>query len=205
MKKCITMLLILALLASVPAAGFAAAEEESKALTAEELEALDRIGEETEECYAIALENAAGADAVSVAVREIGGEEWSDELLAEDDVFEDGETALLCWTPAEDENDMKLYEIRLTFDDETESVLHMVPLSDMETAKLLRDEQSGLAYLVYTSLTNEKEVDTLQTEQRVAGQAREQEGGWSFAGSAGGDDSTGGNTTGCIGDGALFY
>lgn len=203
MRKYIIMLMVLALVSSAPA-GFAAEEKEE--LTAEQTEALDRIGEETQACYAVALENDTGADVVSVAVREIGDEEWSDELLAEDDVFEDGETALLCWTPAEDENDMKLYEIRLVFDDETESVLHMVPLSDMEAAALLRDEQSDLAYLRYTSLTDKKKAETLQTEQRVAQQAQEQAGtGWSFTGSAGGEDGEGANTDGCIGGGALFY
>ncbi len=214
MKKWFAAFIAAALLAALPAAYAAGEEKDEKKtepLTQEQLAELDCVGEQTEDALQIALTNDAGADITSVMVRVHGEEEWSDELMEKKDVFEDGETSLLCWTPGEDESTLALYDICLVMTDEEDEdsqvVLHMVPLSDMDAARLAQDEESGLYHLVYTSLLTEKEVDTLQTEQMAAEQDEkdEEQKGWSFTGSAGGESGTGGNTTGCVGDGALFY
>ena len=106
----------------------------------------------------------------------------------------------------------------------TVGYLHNVLLSDMEAADLERAANS-LPYLVYTSLGTEEQINTQELEQKAfegelaagmwdavlnAGKSSSSGGGSSTGSgggstSGGGSSSTGGNTTGCVGDGALFY
>ncbi len=190
-------------------------EEDIFDLTEEELAALPRIGEETEDCAAIVLYNAAEGDITSVNIRAKGDAEWSLNMLPDKEVFEDKEMAVLCFEPEED----TLYEIQFIFSNYTGSAVHDVDFTDIANAELHR-QWNGLVYLVYTSLATEEEVDTSEAEQTLA---EEQIAAGSFAyggssdsGSDGGDSysddsgwssgySDGGSDSGCIGSAGLLY
>lgn len=232
MKKITSMLLVLTLIVSLltgfavtadasgdeqaeqTTAAAAEAEEAEEAEEEEDLSDLPRIGEETEEGYKIKLVNDTGSTIMGMNIQKTTDDtwSWSDELLADGDEFEDGETALFCYTPGEDEDGQTTYNVQIVFTDWTVGYLHYVLLSDMEQAAIERAVNS-LPYLVYTSLASEEEINTSEAEQKVF-EGELAAGVWdsvinsgssSSGGSSSGSSSTGGNTTGCVGDGALFY
>ncbi len=230
-KKRIAKLLALtvaaALCAGLTVTAQAAGTETDPAVEAEDYEGLDRIGQETEEGYKVKLTNATGTDIMGMNIQLTTDDTWtwSDELLAEEDMFEKEETALFCYTPGEDEGEAEteaqaqdeqtLYNIQIVFSDWTVGYLHNVLLSDMKEAEIQRAANS-LPYLVYTSLASQEEIDTSEAEQAVfEGELASgfwdsvigggsSSGGSGSGGSSGGSSSGGGNTEGCVGGDALF-
>ena len=66
----------------------------------------------------------------------------------------------------EDEKEIPKYDIQLTFEDGTTAELHTFPFGDTEEAELhLEDE---VAYLIFDSISQKKEYNTLETEQALA-------------------------------------
>ena len=226
LKKLLCSLLALTVVLSM--AGLAMASEEEDAseeeqaeqaeivpLTEEELAALPRIGEETEDCSQIVLVNATEGDITAINIKASDEDQWSDNILAEDDVYEAEETALLCWEAEED----VLYDLQLTFSDWTVGVAHDVDFADITQANLQR-QWNGLPYLVYVSVATGEEVDTSEAEQARA-EAEIAAGTWAYggdssssgssggssssSGSSGGSSSGGGSSSeGCLDD-ALFW
>lgn len=187
---------LLALTMVLSASAFAAAREEADPEETEEaLAELDQLGEQTEAGCLIELLNSCGSDITAVCIKASDEEEWSDSLMAEEDVFEAEETSLLCWEPEED----VLYDLQLTFADETVAVLHGLDLADISEGEILCDD-TGLTYLAYTSVASGQETDTLAAEQALAEETAETEssdGGYSYSAGSGSD-------SGCLTD-ALFW
>lgn len=228
MKKDLKTLvsLLLALTMVLGLACYAAASEEEQPaedgekaqdvfdLSDEELAALPRIGEETEDCATLMLLNLTEGDITSVSIRASGETEWSLNLLPDDEVFGQEEMALLCFEPEED----ALYDIQFIFSNFTGSAIHDVDFADVTQAELHR-QWNGQTYLVYTSLSTEEEVDTSEAEQArleadvaastTATAAPEETtdytGGWYTGGYTGGGSSDSGSSdSGCLDDG-LFW
>ena len=66
----------------------------------------------------------------------------------------------------EDEKEISKYDIQLTFEDGTTAELHTFPFGDTEEAELhLEDE---VAYLIFDSISQKKEYNTLETEKALA-------------------------------------
>ena len=242
MKKWLIMLLTLALMAPL-FTGFAAVanaaagkdadeaeetaedaaeagETDGAAEPAEEVDIadLDRIGEETEEGYKIILTNDTGTDIKGLNIQKTTDATWtwSAELLADGDKFENGETALFCYTPGEGEDEETTYNLQVVFTDWTVGYLHYVALSDMEQAVVERAVNS-LPYLVYTSLASGEEIDTAAAEQKafegelaagmwdaVINKGSSSSSSGSSKSSSSGSSSGGSNSAGCVGGDALF-
>ncbi len=237
-KKLVAMLLAMAMALGLGCAAFADGETDGETdgeadaaavdeeedqvfeLTEEELAALPRIGEETEECAKLVLFNDAEGDIMSVNIRAAGQTEWSLNLLEDGELFEQEALAVLCFEPAED----TLYDIQFVFSNYTGSAVHDVDFADVENARLCRQE-NGLTYLVYTSVESGEKVDTAEAEQARAeadltasvsggednsgGSSSDNGGGWTWTAdnSGGGTDtgaSGGGGDEGCLDDG-LFW
>lgn len=203
MKKNLKALtaILLALTVVLSMAAFAFAQEEEDPAVPEDTAELDRLGTETEEGCRIALLNSSGSDITAVCIKAAEDEDWSDSLLAEEDVFEADETSLLCWEPEED----VFYDLQLTYADETQAVLHGLDLTDIDEGEILCDD-TGLTYLAYTSVSTGEQADTLEAEQALAAAAAEAEveaesggSGETYSYSAGG-----GGNDGCLTD-ALFW
>lgn len=219
LKKLTSMLLALIMVFSLGCFACASGEDEPDRdadeaedvfdLTEEELAALPRIGEETEDCATIVLLNAAEGDITSVNIRASGETEWSLNLLPDGEMFEQDEMALLCFEPEED----VLYDIQFVFSNYTGSAAHDVDFSDIAQAELHR-QWNGLVYLVYTSLSTEEEVDTSEAEQTraeeelAAGTFAYGGGSSSNNNSSGSSGYSGGSTSsdsGCVGSAGLLY
>ena len=232
-KKLLALLLAMAMVMGLGCAAFADEEPAEQAdeddavfdLTEEELAALKRIGEETEECAKLVLLNDAEGDIMSVNIRAAGETEWSLNLLEDGELFQAEEMVMLCFEPEAD----TLYDIQFVFSNYTGSAVHDVDFADVEHARLCR-QWNGLTYLVYTSVETGEKVDTSEAEQAraeadltasVSGGSDEDTsssgnsggsgwtggwtGGWTDTGASGGDDAgASGGDEGCLDDG-LFW
>lgn len=195
--------------AATDEAGASPARDELRPdLDAAELEGLDIIGEETEDCLRVKLTNATGQDITAINIRPSDGDGvWSDDILAEEDRFEEDEAAVLCVEAG-------VYDLQFTFADWTVAMLHSMDVTDITEAELDR-QWNGLPYLVYTSVSTGEEIDTSSIEQSIAegeiaagtfayGGPTTSSGRGSGGGSSGGSGNNGGDT-GCIGDSGLFW
>ena len=159
-------------------------------------EDLKTIGEkpegDTEGVFSAKLKNLTGKVITGFAVKNEKDEEYPDNFLTEEDKFEADEERVLWFDPNaevkadgnteeknqdaaekteaenkdEDEKEIPKYDIQLTFEDGTTAELHTFPFGDTEEAELhLEDE---VAYLIFDSISQKKEYNTLETEKALA-------------------------------------
>ena len=203
MKKIIGTVLTLAMLMSMTAGTAAlAAEEEEPAPEAEEVQAPEAdeieeeeepisIGEEEEGGYHIQFINSTGLDIVGISIKTEEDEQFPENMMEEDAVFQAGKTAFLNYGSAEmfgialaeDLPEEKLQEeeeveseelpelenfvirqIQLTFADGTVCVLHAFPFADVALAEIFMTEEENIAFVAYVSLSTEESVVTGEAE-----------------------------------------
>lgn len=159
--------------AETTAAETTEAEEETTAKAQEE-EVLKTIGVEGsgDDWYCVRLKNSTGKDITGVSVRSTGEEEFPENMLTEDEVFAVREERLLYYdaskAASEVTEDDKLltpgYDIRLTFSDETEVVLHAFPFGDLEEGSICCITKEWIGFVRYFSLSSGEKVTTKDAE-----------------------------------------
>jgi len=176
------------------------------------------IGEKAADTdYEVSLVNETGKDIVGAAIRVNYGD-FSENMMKEDDVLADKESAKLICAQGEMVNYVPaVYDLELTFDDDTKAVLHTLPMGDAEELKILMEED--VAYISFTSLSLNYETDTKRRETEISEigekvleadyQAKVAGGGASGGGSSAGGWSGGGEAAPapapeqCLTDGLL--
>ncbi len=145
----------------------AAAEETEKA-DAAKTEAISIGQKDSDEDYEVTLINESGKEIGEIALR-AAYEEYSDNLLPENVTMKDQEQGTLWCKPAEMINFVPpVYDIRLTFTDDTEAVLHTLPFGDADALTVKTDEESGIVYVSFHSLSLDADTDSLQAEKNIA-------------------------------------
>ncbi len=228
MKKMMALFLALMMVLSLGAAAFAAeaGEAETEATeTEEDLSAYDKIGGETETARYVKLTNLTGTDIMGLNIRKSGDWQFSDELMADEDLFEKEETSLFYYEPEADEETEEteaegeeaepvLWDIQIVWSDWTVGVLYNVELDDLDEADIQRSWNS-LPYLTYKSLASEEDVNTEEAEQTAyfsspeyaaygGGGSSSSSGSSSSGGSSSGGDWSYGGDSGCIDNGLLW-
>lgn len=135
---------------------------------ASQTQELKTIGEKAEGAYEVKLKNSTGK-AVKALTVEIDSEGAGENLLGEDETWADGEERILYVTPKEmkgEDAKPPVYDLDLTFEDDTKSVLHTFPFGDADEAEVLYAD--GVAYLKFVSLSLKSEHNTLETEKALA-------------------------------------
>ncbi|MBR2766247.1 MAG: hypothetical protein IKE03_09740 [Blautia sp.] len=178
MKKKITSSVLAAALAlalTVPAFCAEDAAEDTAVFTqaGEEKKEPAAIGKKEEGDYEVDIKNATGKG-IKEFVVEIDGEGKGDNLLEKDDVFAADEERILYFTPKEADPSKEgykppVYDIELTFEDDTKALLHTFPFGDVEKAEIRLED--GVGYLVFESLSLKAEQNTLEHEKNLAAAA----------------------------------
>ena len=169
------VLLLSTILALTPIAVFAEAAEEETTETAVDTaegasaEDLKALGEKvTDADYQPVVKNATGKEIKSVEIQ-VNEEEFGENLLAEGDIMAVDEERIFYCTPApydpETDATPPKYNIRLTFSDETDSVIHTFPFGDAEKVDFCLD--GSVAYLKFLSLSLNEEQDTMRNERAL--------------------------------------
>lgn len=151
--------------------------------------------EDTEGAFSVKLKNTTGKVITGVAVKNEKDEEYPDNFLKEEDKFEADEERVLWFDPnakdkenedskdtADDtaktdeksdgegkddaEKEIPKYNIQLTFEDGTTAEIHTFPFGDTEEAEI--HLEGDIAYLVFDSISQKKEFNTLETEKALA-------------------------------------
>lgn len=174
-KKILTVLCVSILSAAMTISGsapvFAADEEKTEKETAEE----KIIGEKEEDAFHVQLKNASGKDIKALKIKVSGKTEYKDleSLLEQDDVFAADEERVLYFLPHEEEktDDTKeaklpVYDVQLTFADDTIAEIHTFPFGDIEAGEIHMEGE--LAYLIFDSVSLKESVNTLETETKIA-------------------------------------
>ena len=141
------------------------------------------------------MKNLTGKVITGVTVKNEKDEEYPDNFLKEEDKFEADEERVLWFDPnakykenegskdtaddttkteeksdGEDKDDAEKeipkYNIQLTFEDGTTAEIHTFPFGDTEEAEL--HLEGDIAYLVFDSISQKKEFNTLETEKALA-------------------------------------
>ena len=191
----------------------------------EEKKEFGTIGEKQSDTdYQVELKNATGKDIKTISVS-IDSEEFTELKLSGEEPFKADETRILFCTPKTknaDGTDVKnppVYDLQITFTDAKapELTLHTLPFGDTDSMEIRFEEP--VAYLVFTSKSLKKEIDTLTSEKVKNGVMTAEEAyGTSESSYYGGDDEDyddyddyedyddGGNDGGdaCLDDAVLF-
>lgn len=129
---------------------------------------------ESEEDYEVTLKNESGKEIKAIALR-ASYEEYSGNLLPENVTLKDQEEGTLWCHQAEMINFVPpVYDIRLTFSDDSESVLHTLPFGDADSLTIQTEEESGIAYVSFFSLSLNADTDSLQSEKNIRQSGEEQ-------------------------------
>lgn len=127
------------------------------------------LGEKTEDALKARLTNGTGKDIREFQIKEDSAEEFSENLLSEDEVLAQGEVGVLYYTPEETATEETVYVLRLTFEDDTTAELHAFSFAEIKKARIRLEED--IAYLVYKD--GEEKISTLEAEQELAAAAAE--------------------------------
>ena len=121
------------------------------------------IGEKASDAdYEVTLVNESGKEITGVALR-VSYEEFSDNLLPEDTVLKDQGKGTLWCTPGEIVNYVPpVYDIMLTFADDSTAVLHTLPFGDADEITILTEKEEAEEGEEKASETEaEKETETV--------------------------------------------
>ncbi|WP_295216966.1 hypothetical protein [Ruminococcus sp.] len=147
----------------------AATETTAIATTTEPEEVLKSIGDpaEGDTVFAVHLINATGQSITGVSIKKDSQENFSDNLLGENDVFLEKEERVLYYNTADssegtDDAADATYTVLLTFEEGTTAELHQFPFDDMESGQIKSED--SVAFLVYTSLESGIEISTKEEE-----------------------------------------
>lgn len=146
-----------------------ATTETAAVTTTEPEEVLKSIGDaaEGDAVFAVHLTNATGQSITGVSIKEDSQENFSDNLLDENDAFLDQEERILYFDTADSLAESSgaadtSYTILLTFEAGTTAELHQFPFGDMESGQIKFED--AVAFLVYTSLESGTEINTKEEE-----------------------------------------
>lgn len=135
-----------------------------------------------ENVYQVKLTNNTGKDIVGFSVKDSSQEAFPENLLAEDDVFANGEERILYYDATDaieaakaaqstDANAPVLdpaYDVSLTFldgEEETVLVLHAFSFNDMESGSILLEDD--VAFVSYHSTVTDQDVSTKEAEMKI--------------------------------------
>ena len=131
------------------------------------------MGEKVQGAYEILLKNSTGKVITGVSVKSEKEEEYKSNLLMQKDSFTANEERILFYKISGKENadgqtGKQSYNVRLTFEDKTEAVLHNFPFGDMTKAEIHMEDE--VVYLTYTSASTKAPVSTKAAEMMAAGE-----------------------------------
>ncbi len=157
---------VAALMLNAPCMIMAAETETSQTET--EVETVS-IGEKTADTdYEVTLVNETGDDIKEIALRVSYGE-FSDNMLAEDTVLADKGQGTLWCTPGEIVNYVPpVYDLQLTFADDSTAVLHTLPFGDTEEITIVKDDEKDIVYTRFFSISMNSDTDSQYRENSIA-------------------------------------
>lgn len=120
------------------------------------------IGTKNANAKFIYLTNSTKSDIREIYVKISGEEEWGKNLIPAEASIKAAEQVQMYYTPSEAEGE-HTYSIKLLTRDGKNSEIFRISLEDMEKASIQSDEEQGILYLRYMSLSEKKEKDTKDT------------------------------------------
>ena len=141
------------------------------------------IGVKTSQSKFIYLTNDLGTNLREIYLKVSGTEEWGKNLIPSESIVQDNEqvqmyyssgtTAVGSELSAETSSgeggssDSSLYDMKVVTADGNTYEIYSIATDDMEKATLTMDEDSGVAYLRYMSLSSNSEMDTRENSQQT--------------------------------------
>ena len=194
MKKKMASMVVSVVMALSLTAAFTPAWAEDTASVAEETASAEQgtIGEKSSDSdYHLEVTNGAGVDIKAIAIS-IDQADYTDLALSGEGLFKADETRTLYCTPKtknEDGTDVTkppVYDLKVTFADDREAVLHTLPFGDAESLKICFEDP--VAYIVFKSLSRSEEFNTLVSEKVKSGLMTSEEAYGSADDGYGGDE-----------------
>ena len=145
-----------------------------------------------------------------------GEDEWGENLIPSETSIKKSEQVQLFYTPESDSHEEEtvsedetadsenLYDMKIVTADGDIYEIYSVELGDMEKAVLTYDQDMGVAYLRYMSLTDKKEKDTKENSQQTGASddySEEDDGSSDDESSDGGSNDNGNSDDGDSDDG----
>lgn len=147
-----------------------ATTESTTELTTEEVtteEPVKTIGKQETGAYEIQISNGTGKAIQEILIKNSEDEEYSENLLEENDKFALNEERILYYKDVTSEN--KEYDIKIVFKNGDSYELHALPFEDFTTCKLCLEDE--VAFVTYESINDKAVVSTKDAEIALAEKA----------------------------------
>ena len=133
------------------------------------------IGVKTSQSKFIYLTNSLGTDLREIHLRASGTEEWGNNLIPIESIVKSGEQVQMYYTSegsstdtsADTSANSSLYDVKVVTEEGNAYEIYSVDTEDMEQATLTMDQENGVAYLRYMSLSTNSEADTRDNSQQT--------------------------------------
>ena len=140
------------------------------------------IGVKTSQSKFIYLTNNLGTNLREIYLRTSGTEEWGKNLIPSESIIQDNEQVQMYYSSGSSamesgsseessgdtgSSDSSLYDMKVVTADGNTYEIYSIETGDMEKATLTMDEDSGVAYLRYMSLSSNSEMDTRENSQQT--------------------------------------
>ena len=133
------------------------------------------IGVKTSQSKFIYLTNSLGTDLREIHLRVSGTEEWGNNLIPIESIVKSGEQVQMYYTSegsstdtsADTSANSSLYDVKVVTEEGNAYEIYSVDTEDMEQATLTMDQENGVAYLRYMSLSTNSEADTRDNSQQT--------------------------------------
>lgn len=160
------MAVMTALMISIPSLAMA---EETEPNQTEAAAQIISIGEKaTDADYELTVTNETGEDITEIALRVSYGD-FSENLLDEDTILADKCQGTLWCTPGELVNYVPpVYDLQLTFDDDSKAVLHTLPFGDANEIIIVKDDDTDVVYTRFFSISMNSDTDSQYRENSIA-------------------------------------
>ena len=140
------------------------------------------IGVKTSQSKFIYLTNDLGTNLREIYLKVSGTEEWGKNLIPSESIIQDNEQVQMYYSSGSSamesgsseessgdtgSSDSSLYDMKVVTADGNTYEIYSIETGDMEKATLTMDEDSGVAYLRYMSLSSNSEMDTRENSQQT--------------------------------------
>lgn len=137
------------------------------------------IGVKTSQAKYVYLTNKLSDDIREIYLMTSGGDDWGKNLIPAESSVKAAEQVQMFYTPADsvssestdesaDTASKAVYDMKIVTAKGDAYQIYSIDLSDMEKASLSYDEETGVAYLSYTSLADKSEKNTKDNAQQTA-------------------------------------
>ncbi|MGO5541377.1 hypothetical protein ACTQWG_02470 [Blautia sp. HCP3S3_H10_1] len=153
-------------------------ESDEKETASDKKEELKTVGEKKDGCITFKMKNATSKKITGLAIKTAEEADYPENMMTADDSFDLKEKKKVFFSKSENtaeetaeevDPSQKMYDLHITFEDQTTADVHNIALEDLGTLTIR--EKDGITYGTYKTKSTKEKKNTYSAEKAAADQA----------------------------------